>query len=266
MATDFIGNCSKTVQADFEDVTATLNFASAAFRVSAKSGPILALVAANEEARTTVKELKAATIGELTLLYSSLYVQAWTIFEAFVRNLVVAYLEEFTARKSDYATLEKVGLTLRNLEHTGRALRYIREDPPRLSLDFFSLAKNASTSVPGSPKVTLNASAFPLFLANPSPQGLKDALDRIGMRFEWDDLARIDYVQKALRSKGSRETSKQIVQFLSETVRRRNGIVHRVSAQEPIGESDVVQVVDVLISISKGLLQLAKADYEKKCR
>jgi hypothetical protein len=28
--------------------------------------------------------------GELTLLYSSLYVQAWSIFEGFVRNLVCA--------------------------------------------------------------------------------------------------------------------------------------------------------------------------------
>jgi hypothetical protein len=116
-------------------------------------------------------------------------VQAWSTFEAFIKALIVAYLEEFTSRKPDYATLEKYGLAARNLEHTGKALRYIRDNNAKLSLDFFLLAKNAGTSIPGSTKVILNSSAFPLFLSSPSPDGLLDSLDRIGMKFDWDDLA-----------------------------------------------------------------------------
>jgi hypothetical protein len=121
-------------------------------------------------------------------------------------------------------------------------------------------------SIPSSPKVILNANTFSLFLGSPSPDGVKEALERIGMKFDWDDLGRIDHVQAALKSKGVRETSKQIVQFLTEAARRRNSIVHRASAQEQIGENDVSRLVQVLIAITTGLLQLAKADYEKKCR
>jgi hypothetical protein len=266
MARDFIGECGKAVEADFADIAATLNFSSAAFKVFAKSGNILALVAADREARTTLVEFRNATLTELTLLYRALYVQAWSTFEAFIRNLIVAYLEEFTARKTDYATLEKFGLTARNLEHTGKALRYIRENTPKLTLDFFLLAKNAATSIPGSTKVILNSSAFPLFLNSPSPDGLLDSLDRIGMKFDWDDLGRLDRVQKSLKTRGTRETSKQIESFLKDTVRRRNNIVHRTAVQEGVGETDVSDVIRILSSFAIGLLELAKADCDEKCK
>jgi hypothetical protein len=100
MARDFIGECGKAVEADFADIAATLTFASAAFKVSAKSGHILSLVVADQDARSTLTEFRAATLTELTLLYRSLYVQAWSTFEAFIRGLIVAYLEEFTAKKN----------------------------------------------------------------------------------------------------------------------------------------------------------------------
>ena len=190
----------------------------------------------------------------------------WFSFEQFVRRVVVAYLDEFISRKTDFDTLEKYGLARKNLQYTGAALQHIVENRPNLSVDFFSIAKNAATSIPGSTKVDLNTALFSLFLAGPSPEGLQESLKRIGVNFSWDDLGRHPAVQKALQLRGARDAAKAAEAFLKDTVKRRHNIVHKADNIEQVTESDVVEALAKISAIGTALLDFLKNDCEQKCR
>jgi hypothetical protein len=90
MNRDFFGECGTAAIADLEDIASTLNFVSAAFKVYAKSGDVLRLVANDPEARKTLTDFRSSNVGDLTVLHRALYVQVWTTFEAFVKKLIVA--------------------------------------------------------------------------------------------------------------------------------------------------------------------------------
>lgn len=266
MARDFFQECQTAVVADLAEIQVALEFLTTAFKAYSKCGPILGAVAHNDELRALFTEFRAIQLAEVTLLHQSLYVQVWSSFESFVRRLIIAYLEDFSSQKPDFDSLDKYGLGRKNLQHTGIALQNIFEDRPKLKVDYYySLAKNTSSSIPGSEKVHLNMSAFTLFMSGPSADGLKIMLKRIGVELNWDHLGRIDGVQKALKTKGTRETAKQIELYLKEAARKRNNIVHRATI-EPINESDVSDAIVVFQELAIGLLKIAKDDCNTKCQ
>ena len=128
------------------------------------------------------------------------------------------------------------------------------------------MAKNASTSIPGSANVILNINAFSIFMSGPTPEGIKDALGRIGIDLNWDDLGRMPEIQKAFRTKGHRETAKQIQDFLKIASKRRNNIVHKSENIESIAETDVTEAISVFRELAIGLIDLAKNDCKQKCK
>jgi hypothetical protein len=191
MARDFFQECESAIEADLAEVSGILDFVTSSFRIYSKSGNVLERVNDDSELRELFIQFRERKLDELNVLYQSLFIQAWASFESFVRKIPIAYLDEFVSRKDDFESLEKCNLARRNLQYTGEALQHIFENKPGLSLDFFLLAKNASTSVSGSAKVILNSTAFTIFLAGPGPEGLKEALKRVGIQLNWDQLGRI---------------------------------------------------------------------------
>jgi hypothetical protein len=178
--------------------------------------------------------------------------------------LISAFLDELISKRSDFETIDRLGLAKKNLQHTGAALQHIVDNRLNLAIDFYSLAKNASTSIPGSAKVILNAAAFTIFMRGPSADGLREGLARIGMNLNWDDLGRNSEVQKAFKTRGTRETSKQVEEFLKSSARRRNNIVHRGATIEAITESDLTNAVAALGALAAALIALVKDDCERK--
>jgi RiboL-PSP-HEPN len=264
MKQDHFQECEDAVQRDLDELSLMLDFISASFKVYSRSGAILSNVAQDGDLRQLMIDFRDAKINDLTVLYQALYVQVWAAFEGFVRKLLVAYLEAFIDRKSDFDTLEKYGLGRRNLEYTGRVLQHIRQDRPRYTLDFFALARNMSTSIPGSSHVKLNSAVFPLLISGPSADGLKDALDRIGFDLRWDDLGRIEELQASVRSKGTRETAKQIELFLGDVARRRHSIVHKSDTSEVVSAADLSDTIHIFRTLAKSLLKILRMDCEKK--
>jgi hypothetical protein len=264
MTRDHFQECENAIQRDLDEISLMLEFIGSSFKVYSKSGSILKLVAQDPELRELLVGFRQRDLSEPTLLYQTLYVQVWSAFEGFVRKMVSAYLDTFLASKSDFDSLEKYGLGRRNLEYTGRALQFIRQTRPRFAFDFFTLARNVSTSTPGSSKVILNSDVFSLLLSGPSAEGLKDALERIGLELNWDDLGRMDSVQKSLRSKGTRETAKQVESFLREAARRRNSIVHKADTSEVISAAGLSEGISIFRALAIGLLAILRADCDSK--
>jgi hypothetical protein len=266
MARDFFLECQTSIEAELTEIEAFQEFIGSSGKVYANSGAILARIAEDAELRQLLLDLRKHHLQNLTLLYQSLYVHVWSSFEMFMRQLLTAYFEQFGSQKHDFDAYEKFGFARKNLKHTGLALQHIFENRPSLSVDFFEMAKNASTSIPGSANVILNINAFSIFMSGPTPEGIKDALGRIGIDLNWDDLGRMPEIQKAFRTKGHRETAKQIQDFLKIASKRRNNIVHKSENIESIAETDVTEAISVFRELAIGLIDLAKNDCKQKCK
>jgi hypothetical protein len=266
MPRDLFQECENSLEADLAEIEGSLRFSQSSFRLLSKSEAMLQAVSANADLREVMIELRNARIGDLSLTYRSTFIQIWFSFEQFVRRLVVTYLDEFASRKSDFETLEKYGLARRNLQYTGTALQHIIENRRGLAINFFSLATNAATSVPGSAKVDLNSATFSLFLSGPSPDGLKESFRRIGIDLNWDDLGRSAEVQRATRSQGVRATAKHAEEFLRDAARRRHNIVHKTDNIEQITEAEVMDALSTFRAMGRALLDTVKRDCERKCR
>lgn len=266
MPRDHFSECEGSMQRNLDEIALALKFVTVSFKVSSKSGAVLGAVQGEDLLRPLLVEFHGVNLDQPAIIYQALYIQIWSAFEAFVRALLVAYLDAFTSRRADFETLEKYGLGLRNLEYTGRMLRFVRDNRRGINLDFFALAKNTSTSVPGSTKVVLNSGAFPILMAGPSAEGLRESLERIGVDLRWDDLGRVDSVQKAFGAKATRETAKQVEAFLKDAARRRNNIVHRAETSETVSESDLTSALVTFRALASALVAVLRADCQKKER
>jgi hypothetical protein len=260
MPSDSITNCQVGLNDNLDEVLAALAFSTSAFKTYANSGDILAFVAQNAELRNVVQEFRASTqLTDLNFIFQSLYVQAWSAFELFIRMLIVSYLEEICKRASDYESLKKAKLIDRNLYHSGVALQQVLENRSNLNIDFTSIAKNIGTSVPDSKDVVLNVLSFGIFLKGPSARGVEEALRRIGITdFNWDTIGGAKAVQKALGTQRVRDTAKQVTEFLQSAEKIRNNIVHRGENIQPVTEADLRQEVGLFRVIGNALVEFLK--------
>ena len=260
MTAALIEKCNRQLHEDLDEVVAALEFATSAFKTYASSGDILQWIGSQADLRTVVLEFRTSTrLTDLNFIFQSLYVQAWSAFELFVRSLVTSYLEEVCSRAADFKSLNKAKLIERNLYHTGVALQQILENRSGLNIDFFAVAQNVATSIPASAKVTLNFPTFLIFMKGPSVEGIEDALKRIGFKnFDWDRVGGATAVQTAFGTKGTRETTDEVINYLKKAQKTRNNIVHRGENIEVITESDVRQGATVFEVVGVAIAEFLK--------
>jgi len=225
------------------------------------SGRILAWVGPDDDLRPVVEDFRASTrLSDLSFIYRSFYVQAWSAFELFVRTLIISYLEDVSDRANDFDSLKKAKLIERNLYHTGVALQQIFENRSNVAIDFYLIAKNAGTSIPKSKEVILNSTPFGIFLKCPSVDGIEEALKRIGFpKFDWDVVGSTAPVRQAFGTQNTRETVHQIAAFLQDAERTRNNIVHRGEGIRAVSEADVRQGLTIFKVIGDALADFLKS-------
>jgi hypothetical protein len=258
--------CEVTLKADLAEISRTLDFVHISFRVSAQSGNIISRVADDRELRELLVELQKKKLTEITAVYQALFVQVWAAFELFIRNLIIAYVEEFCVAKSDFSALQKQGLIDRNIHHTGITFQQVFENRSNVVIDFYAMAKNVATAVPASDHVVLNSSAFAMFLKGPNSDGIKDAFKRIGIsKFDWIDIASAPRLQKVFDTKRTVDTSRAIEKFLVDATKKRNNIVHRGDGLVPITEGELRHELKVIEALAGALKETLKRDCDKKC-
>ena len=101
-------------------------------------------------------------------------------------------------------------------------------------------------------------------MSGPSPDGLSEGLRRIGIDLKWDDLGRSVDVQKALRTSGTRETAKQVQNFLKDAIRRRHNIVHKSDSAEQLTEAQVSDAIATFRALAKSLVEIVARDCRQK--
>jgi hypothetical protein len=261
MPAPLMAECQARLKADLEEVNASIDFATAAFKAYASAGQLLGWVSSQPELRAVIQEFRSATrLNDLSFIYQSLYVQAWSAFELFVRTLIVSYVDEVSSRATDFKSLDKAKLIERNIYHSGVALQQIFENRSNVSIDFFQVAQNIGTAYPDSKKVLLNSFSFGMFLKAPTALGIEEALKRIGFKqFDWDKVGGSTIIQEVFQTKGSRETTKQVKEFLASCEKIRNNIVHRGESIQPVAETDLRYGISAYEAIGGALTEFLRS-------
>jgi hypothetical protein len=256
-----------SLQAEFAEIQKELEFVQLSFRIFGRTGQLLSHINNIADLRQLIVDWRQTNLVEINFIYQAFLVQAWAVFELFIRRLVISYIEEFLERKADFKTLDQYGLIKRNLLHTGIAFQQIFDNRTNAAVDFYSFAKNVATSIPDSAAVQLNSTAFTFFLKSPTFQGISEAFKRIGISdFDWRKIAAESVVQKTLGTKRTSDTTKAIEDFLDVTSKSRNNIVHRGEGMTPVSEADVRQTMLALDVLSSSLTRSLLLDCETKCR
>jgi len=247
MASSNLQGVLKSALSDLDGIVTNLAFLSSATKVVAVTGGITQAVAGDATLRSVVLDFKKNSIDDFNTLYQSLYVQVFASYESFIRGLVQAYVDQVSSKDKTYEKLKlRNSLLDRNTYHTGFALQQVLENRTNVTLDFDALVKNLFTAKAGSDLVTLNSVAFTLMLGTLRPDGIIEALKRVGQSDKaiWDRLGAVKEIQQHFNLKTARETAKAIDYFLTTSIKRRNSIVHKGEGIQAVSESDVLELIE----------------------
>jgi hypothetical protein len=158
-------------------------------------------------------------------IYGPLLVRLMAIFERYLRLLMVESIESRTSSARSFDDLPKK-LVNRNLILTGRILANIETPRDYLSFNIEGLILNLASCRSGNKTFSLNPQAFSATVMGTNPTAIDKALESLDMPECWDALGSDPKLERALGTRGSRETGKQISERLRELSRWRNHLAH----------------------------------------
>lgn len=240
-----------------DDIASNFDFIRAAARLRPRLNDMLNWTGMDADAKNLAKEFLNQAAVQESLLYRGLVISLAGAFEQFVRRVVRDGVSHVNASRLSYDALHE-HLRKQNAFRTGVALQTIFEPPDYLELDYESLSKNIGTCFVGSREVVLNADAFVIFLSIISPEKLVDALDRISVKLNWDVWGADPSLRKALDKQGTRETAKELREFLKRFGQIRNKIAHTGSSGVVVTETDLRQFLSVLRDFSRILTSVVE--------
>jgi len=217
------------------------------------------------EARSLVKAFMKQQGVQESLLYQGMVVVLAGAFEEFVRRLLHDSVVALASSTPNYDELD-AALKAQNVYRTGIALTTVFEPPDHLDINYEVLCRNIGTCTKGSSQHLLNAQAFTIFLATISPKNLTDALKRIGLKLNWDDIGRAAGMQTVLQTTKTRETSEATQHFLAEFAKKRNKIAHGGGGTIVIVAEDVEQFLDVFRAFARTLEGVVGSFLQKQTR
>jgi hypothetical protein len=223
-----------------DELASNLEFVRLAGRVRPRLGSMLRWESLDAESKELAsKFMKQATADQMVII-RAMVVSLSGAFEHFVRRAVRDCVLAINATNADYDALD-AHFRNQNLYRTGMAFQTVYEPLDYLQFEFESLAKNVGSCVTGSKAAALNADAFPIFLSIMSPKNLSEALKRVGLELDWDDLGRDDSMRLVLDTRNTRETAAAIQELLKRFCRIRNQIAHSGNVGAVVTEDDFRQ-------------------------
>jgi hypothetical protein len=262
MATGILADALREFESALDDFTGNLEFIRAAKQLRPRLKDMLSWATMDGEAKKLATTFMRQRNAEESVLYRGMVVSLSGAFEQFVRRVLRDSVIAVNVTGANYDRVHE-GIRRQNVYRTGLALQTIFEPLDYLELDYEVLAKNLGTCFLGSERPVLNADAFAIFLSIVSPDKLVDALARIGIKMDWDELGSMQPIQKALEKDSTRETAKALQETLKQFGRTRNKVAHSGSGGVVVSDSDLEQLLRLFRMFSRGLCAVVQAGVAK---
>jgi hypothetical protein len=253
----------KEFDLSLDDLSSIFDFVRSAIRLRPRLNDMLSWDSMDTEAKLLAKKFLDERTADESLLYRGMLISLAGAFEHFIRRILRDSVVAISASVTSYESMD-ADIKKENFYRSGLALGTIHEPLDYLELNYESLAKNLGTCFTGSTQALLNAEAFSIFLSILSPKNLGDALRRIGVDLRWDDFGKVEELQKALDTKGTRDTAKAVEANLKQFGKMRNKIAHSGSSGLVVTETDLERLLRFFRAFGKALIKIVEKDVSKR--
>jgi hypothetical protein len=265
MTVTILADALKEFNLALDDFTSNLEFIRSAARLRPRLSEMLHWSAMDSDAKKLADTFLKQGNAEERVLYRGMVVLLSGAFEQFVRRVIRDCVTSINKSVFKYDALDEK-IQKQHVYRTGIALQTIHEPLDHLVLDYEGLGKNLGTCFNGSNDYSLNADAFTIFMSVISPKSLVDALDRLGLNINWDDLGRVQGLQDHFGKSDTRETAKAIQDFLKDFGRTRNKIAHTGNSGVVITESDFSQLLKMFRIFASAFSAVIESELAKTIR
>jgi hypothetical protein len=191
-------------------------------------------------------------------LYRGLFIQANSIFEAYVREISSIVVDNIASKASRYSQLSET-FRHQHIASSGRILREINTGSlTHHKVNFDKLTKSLGTCFSDVENFSLAPEVFTLTIGNITPDRLEDLFKKLKLQPPFEPgVGRSSAIQKALGEARRQQAAALAREKLQEIVRKRNVLVHGDS-DLAIERSDLNETLIFLKAMIDALGDLAR--------
>lgn len=195
----------------------------------------------------------------------SLVVVCYGSLEDFVRELVE---RSVLAINTVGVSLDKLPDSVfdENIYRTGQVLQTVKNKKTNRKYDFIALAKRLGSHDEGSGTLLLNAECFSFGHAIVSPEGIENALARVGVSLDWDRFGANSMVRDVLGQTKTRDCAKAVRGTVEDLVKARNMVSHTGGLEGELTEEDVCRYARFLPPFCGVMVKEVGKQLDRKCR
>ena len=185
---------------------------------------------------------------------NAIHVSSVAAFEEFLRQLVTHAINLHCKEVTKFCDLSEK-LQDRHMIASGKLLQLKSSPPHHIKVNFFDVCQRLGTCIPKETEFQLNQIAIANSIRDiVGLDNVFEVLRDCGVRINMDTLGRDSKIQSILKTKGTRETSNEMKNFLEDVVHKRNRIAHTGAASD-ISEEKLKNHLDALRAIAESLCQ-----------
>lgn len=191
-------------------------------------------------------------------LYRGLFVQANSIFEAYVRDLSSLVAEKIASKVSKYSDLPD-NFRLQHIHLSGQILQHMKTGTlAGQRFDFNRLTNALGQCFSDSSTFSIMPEVFTLMMGNATPDRLENLFEKIGLPEPFNPgVGKNDAIKRVLGESRQASAAKLAREKLHEVIGVRNTIVHG-DLSVAVEQSDLDSAIEFLVAMIDALDELAR--------
>jgi hypothetical protein len=251
-------------RASLDEVELYFQFAKAANQLRPRVGQMVDIGGLDNTQKALLVGFMTQKEYTVEVGYSGLTVALAGSFEQFVRRLIRDGVQWINKQIEKYEAIT-IPLLHQNLLRSGHALATVIDPPAEVVYDYETLCFNLGTCRKNGGQLMLNAEAFAVHLTNMTVPKIDDALERIGVKINWDVFGSDQAMQKVTGLKG-REGAKMTEEWLKDFMKVRNRIAHTGIGGAIVADADVVSAIAFFSAFAPVLAATVEAAVKKSIK
>jgi len=259
-----VADPKRELEAKLAEVEAAARLVSMATYLRPRLGAMIRWEGLNGSEKELLEEFIRLHDANSRTVLVSLIVICYGSLEDFVRALVERAVLAINATGID---LEKLPVSIfgENIYRTGQVLQTVKTQRTTTNYDYIALAKSLGSCDKDSATLMLNAECFSFGQPIVSPDGIENALARVGVSLNWDRFGADSVVKNVLGQSKTRDCAKAAKGAVEDLVEARNIVSHTGALEGELSEQDVCKYARFLPPFCGVMVKEVGKQLDAKC-
>lgn len=253
----------KAFEATINTLVAAIDFVDVAEKLRPRIGKVLQWDAVGGELREYVQRYLNLKDSYSKQVCGSVLVLGYGAFEQFLRRFVEVAVSTLGREISSIEDLPPEFLE-ENIHRTGRALWLVKSKTEFSTHDHLALARNLGSCTPGQSDFALNSEVFGSDIGALTKENIESLFRRLGVKLNWDDVARRRDVKDVVEENDVRRCSKLVESRLRQIVSTRNSLAHTGVSSAEITEESIRSNLEFMRILSGAITTVMIRSIDRK--